>query len=142
MSTSAFNKFNSFTSELGKGTHNLSSNALKVALTNTAPSAANAILSDITQIAASGGYTAGGFALTGVSWTTAAGVAKLVIADYVVTATGSMGPFQYAVVYNDTPASPLKPLIGWVDYGAPITLGLNETFTLDFDGTNGVFTVT
>lgn len=135
----AFNKFNSFTHEKGKGTHNFATHALKVVLSNTAPLAANAVLADITQIAASGGYVAGGYALDGVSWTTAGGVAKLVITDEVITAAGgSVGPFQYVVLYNSTATG--GPLIGWYDRGAALTLADGDSFNIDFDGTNGVFT--
>jgi hypothetical protein len=136
-----FNKFNSFTSELGKGTHNFSAHVLKAAFSNTAPVATNSVLADITQIAASGGYVAGGVTLDAITWTTASGVAKLTIADEVFTATGSVGPFRYVVIYNDTPTSPADPLIGWYDYGSSITLNTNETLTIDFDATNGVLTV-
>lgn len=141
MATSAFNKFNSFTHEMGKGTHNFSSHSLKVALTNTLPVASNAVLADITQIANGGGYTGGaggGYALDGVTWTTSGGVAKLVITDELITASAAMATFQYAVVYNDTATG--DPLIGWMDYGAPVTMGTGETFNLDFDGSAGVFT--
>lgn len=143
MPTSAFNKFNQFTADLASGVHNFSAHALKVALTNTAPVATNSVLANITQIAASGGYVAGGYDLDAETLTTAAGVAKLTIADEVITAAGgSIGPFQYAVIYNDTPTSPVGPLIGWVDYGSAVTLAAGESFTIDFDGTNGVFTIT
>jgi hypothetical protein len=146
MPTSSFSKFNDFVEQLGKGVHNFSSNTFKAALTNTAPSAANTILSDITQISAGGGYTAGaggGYTLTGVTWTETGGVAKLVITDLVITATGaSVGPFRYIVIYNDTATSPADALIGWLDYASALTLADTEALTVDFDGTNGLFTVT
>lgn len=140
MPTSAFNKFNCFTQDLGNAVHKLSTDVLKVALTNTAPVATNAVLADIVQIGANGGYTAGGYTLDSVTWTTASGVAKLAIADEVITATGTMDLFRYAVVYNSTPVA--GNLIGWVDYGSSIAPQIGEKFTLDFDNTNGVFTVT
>lgn len=142
----AFNKFNAFTHELGKGTHNLASDAIKAAFSNTAPSAANSVLADITQISTGGGYTAGaggGVALDGADWTTTGGVAKLVLSDEIFTASGAaVGPLRYVVLYNDTPTSPADPLIGWYDYGSSITLNDGETLTIDFDGTNGVLTIT
>jgi len=50
MATSAFNKFNSFTEALAEKVHNLGSDTLEVALTNTAPVSTNTQLSNITQI--------------------------------------------------------------------------------------------
>jgi len=52
---------------------------------------------------------------------------------------GNIGPFRYAVLYNDTTAS--KNLIGYWDYGTSITLGAGDTFTVDFDPTTGVLTL-
>ena len=52
-----------------------------------------------------------------------------------------MGPFRYAVLYNNTPTSPLKPLIGFWDYGSSVTLQIGETFTATMDAVNGVLTL-
>jgi hypothetical protein len=46
-----------------------------------------------------------------------------------------VGPFRYVVIYNDTAAA--DELIAFYDYGSEITLASGETFTIDFDGTNG-----
>lgn len=138
----AFNKFQIFTRDLAAGVHNFTTHTLKAAFTNTAPVNTNQTLSNITQIAATGGYVAGGVTLDGVSLTTTGGVAKLTINDEVFTATGAVGPFRYVVLYNDTPTSPVDPLIGWYDYGQSITLNTDESLTIDFDGTNGVLTIT
>lgn len=138
----AFNKFQNFVEDLGKGVHNFSSHTLKAALTNTAPNATDTILSQITQISATGGYSSGGYTLDSVVWSETSGTAKLTIADEVITASGgSVGPFRYVVLYNDTPTSPADPLIGYYDYGSALTLADTETLTLDFDGSNGVFTL-
>lgn len=137
----ALNKIQDFSEQLLKGVHNFSGHTFKVALSNTAPSAANTVLADITQIAATGGYVAGGYTLSGVTLTETGGTAKVVITDQVVTAVGgSIGPFQYWVLYNDTAAG--DPLIGWYtrDTGA-VTLANGESITLDFDGTAGVITL-
>lgn len=143
MPTSTFSKFQDFVEQLGRGVHNFGTHTFKVALTNTAPVATNTILTDITQISATGGYTAGGYTLSGVTWAETGGTAKLTITDLVITATGgSVGPFRYAVVYNDTATSPLDALIGWYDYGSALTLADTETLTIDFDATNGVLTIT
>ena len=139
----SFNKFNIFVQDVGNGVHNLSSNACKVMLTNTAPSASNAVFADITEISAGNGYTAGGNAASITSYTQTSGTAKLILADPATwTASGgSIGPFRYAVLYNSTPTSPLKPLIGYWDYGSSVTLAAGETFTVDLDQSNGVFTL-
>jgi hypothetical protein len=136
-----FNKFDVFVENLAEKVHNLGSDTLKVALTNTAPIATNTVLANITQISSGNGYTTGGATVSITSSTQTSGTYKLVLADVVFTATGSMGPFRYAVLYNDTPTSPADPLIGFYDYGSSITLSLNETFTLDFDPTNGALTL-
>lgn len=137
-----FNKFQSFVENLAEGKINLEADALKIALTNTAPVATNTVLADITQIANGNGYTTGGAATTVSSSAQASGTYKLVIADVVFTATGAMGPFRYAVLYDDTPTSPTDPLIGWFDYGSSITLAAGESITVDFDATNGVLQLT
>jgi len=140
----AFNKFNQFVADLGNKVHNLSSDACKVMLTNTAPAATNAILADITEIAAGNGYAAGGNAAAVTSWSQSGGVAKFVQSSPATwtAAGGSIGPLRYAVLYNSTPTSPLKPLIGYWDYGSSITLAAGETFTVTLDATNGTFTIT
>ncbi len=140
------NKFNDYVEQESKGVHNWAAHTFKVALTNAAPNATDTQLSDITQIAASGGYSAGaggGFALDSVTLSETGGVAKVVIADEVITASGgSMGPFRYAVIYNDSATSPADALFGWYDYGSNVTLLDGESFTLDFDASAGVWTKT
>ncbi len=138
----AFNKFNSFVEHVAEKVHNLQSDTIKVVLTNTAPVAGNTILSDLTQISNGNGYTTGGTAATVSSSAQTSGTYKLVLADVTFTASGgSIGPFRYAAIYNDTPTSPADPLIGWYDYGSSITLADGESFVVDFDGTNGVLTL-
>lgn len=134
-----YTKFNSFVEAVAEKTHNLGADTLKVALTNSAPIAANTQLSDITQIANGNGYTTGGTAATISSSAQTSGTYKLVLADVVFTASGSMGPFRYVVLYNDTATN--DELIGWWDYGSSITLASGETFTVDFDATTGVLTI-
>ena len=134
------NKFQVFTKNLIDGVHNFATHTFKVALSNTAPVAANTILANITQIANGNGYTTGG-STTAMTTSTSSGTAKATAADVTFTATGAMGPLRYATLYNDTPTSPADPLILWWDYGSSITLAATETCTVDFDGTNGVATL-
>lgn len=136
-----FNKFNSFVEALAEGTHNLGSNTLKVMLTNSAPLSTNTIKANLTEITSGNGYTAGGHVLTVTSSSQALGVYKLIVSDIVITASGgSIGAFRYAVIYNDTATS--DELIGYFDYGSSLTLASGESFTIDFDATNGLISLT
>jgi hypothetical protein len=135
-----YNKFQPFVEDLAEKVYNLGSDTLKVMLVNSpAPVNTNRIKGDLTEITAANGYSAGGTAATISTSAQSSGTYKLVLADVVFTASGgSVGPFRYAVLYDDTQTSPAKPLIAWWDYGSSITLADTETFTVDFDGTNGV----
>jgi hypothetical protein len=139
----AFNKYFTFIDELSKGGHNLQTAVFKVALTNTAPTQATDTVWNTTVApapAAALGYTAGGNTLTTTSAATTAGVFKLVLVDSVFTAAGGqIGPFRYAILYN---SSASNKSVGYYDYASSVTLNDTETFTVDFDGTNGVFTIT
>lgn len=136
-------KFNSFVEYAMEGVMNLGSDALKIALTNSAPVNTNTVLANITQIGAGNGYSSGGTQATTSSSAQTSGTYKLTLADVTFTASGGpLGPFRYAVLYDDTPTSPADPLIAWVDYGAALTLADGETFTVDFSNTNGALTLT
>lgn len=131
----AFNKYQQFVEDLGNKVHDLvgTNDTLKIALTNTAPNAAtHAVLADITELGAGNGYSAGGTDAQN-DGTESGGTLTVTGVDVVFTASGgTIGPFRYAVLYNDTPTSPADPLIGWWDYGSAVTLQIGETFTVDF----------
>lgn len=136
-----YQKFNQFTKDLIDKVYNFGSDSFKICLTNTAPVASNSVFGDLTEITAHNGYSAGGTATT-ITESTSSGTAKVVASDVVFTASGgTIGPFRYVVVYDTTPSSPLKPLIAFADYGSSITLNDGETFTVDFDGSAGLFTI-
>lgn len=136
----SYNKFNSFVSDVATKVHNLNSDTLKVMLTNTAPVATNTIKSNLTEVSAVNGYVAGGQTATFVSGNNASGTYKLILQPVQWTASGgSIGPFEFAVLYNSTAAS--GNLIGWWDYGTAITLTNGNTFTVSLDQTNGVLTL-
>lgn len=122
-----YTKFNSFVEALAEKVHNLGSDQLVVALTNTAPSAANTVLADITQIT----YTnLSSRNITTSSSSQSSGTYSLVLADLTLTASGSVGPFRYAVIHNDTALN--DELIAYYDYGSSITMAAGETFLIDF----------
>lgn len=134
----SFVKFNCFVADLGLQKHKLDSDVMKVMLTNTLPSASNAVYTDITEIANGNGYTTGGAVATISSWGQTSGTAKLILASPATwqASGGTIGPFQYAVIYNSTSAT--KPLIGYWAYTGTLTLNVGETFFVDLDQTNGV----
>jgi len=133
----SFVKFYSFVEALAEKAHNLGSDTIKVALTNSAPSQSNTVLANITEIS----YTYCSSRTVSInSSAQTAGTYKLVGSDLVLTASGgSVGPFRYIVLYNDTATS--DELIGYYDYGSSITLNDTETLTIDFDGTNGILQI-
>ena len=131
-------RFYIFSKDLSDKKHNFGSDTFKVMLSNVAPIASNTIKTDITEITAGFGYLAGGTA-TAITESTSAGVYKGVGANVVFTATGVVGPFRYAILYNDTSAT--KPLICWWDNGESITLANTEVFTVALDATNGILQI-
>ena len=131
----AYSKFNSFVEAIAEKVHNLGSDTLTIALTNTAPVATNTQRSDLTEIS----YTnCSARAITTSSSTQTAGTYKLTLADLTLTATGTVGPFRYVVIYNDTATN--DELIAFDDYGSSITLNNGESFLIDFSAANGVLT--
>lgn len=131
-----FNKVNAFVENVAEKVFNLGSDSLKVAPTNTAHTSTWSKLSDLTEVS----YTnLSSRAITTTSSAQTSGTYKLVLADLTLTASGSVGPFQYVYLYDDTASN--KELIGYYDYGSAVTLSNGDLFIIDFDGTNGVLTI-
>lgn len=140
-----FNKVNDFVEDLAEKVHNLGSDQLVVALSNTAPASetsdpsgsGNGVLANVTQVAYTNLSTRN---ITTSSSAETSGTYKLTLTDLVLTSSGgTTGPFRYVYIYNDTSTS--DSLIGYYDYGSSITLQDGDTFTIDFDGTNGLLTL-
>jgi hypothetical protein len=129
----AFNKFEAFSEHLAEKVHDLDADLLKAYLSNTTPdAAADAVKADLAEISGGNGYTAGGHD-TQNSTSRSGGTTTVAAVDIVITASGgSIGPFRYVVLYNDTPTNPADPLIGWWDYGSALTLLDGESLTVDF----------
>ena len=122
-----YNKFQAWVDYLTEGV-NCSSDQFVVALTNSAPVATNSILTDITQIT----YTnLSSRNLTTASSSQTTGTYSLVVNDLTLTASGgSVGPFRYVVVYDDTVAN--DPLVCWFDYGSSFSLADTEALLINF----------
>lgn len=133
-----FTKFHTFVEFLAEKAHNLGSDQLKVALTNTAPTAAtDDELADISEISYTNCSTRN---ITTASSAQTGGTYKLTLTDLVLTASGgTVGPFRYIVIYNDTSTG--DKLVAYYDYGSSITLQDGDTLTIDFDGTNGLLQI-
>lgn len=124
-----FSIFNSFKEAISEKVHNLSSDTLKYMLTNTAPVLTNTVKANITEISAGSGYTAGGATVTVSSSSQSGGTYSLVVNSASFTASGgSIGPFRYIVLYNDTATN--DELIGYLDYGTSYTLPDTQVFTI------------
>lgn len=136
-----YNKVNDFVEDVTEKVHDLGSDQLTVALSNTAPSGetsdptadGNGILANVTEI----DYTnCSSRDLTTSSSSQTSGTYKLVLDDLTISASGGdVGPFRYVYVYNSTTTD--NNLIGYYDYGESLTLADGESLQLDFDGTNG-----
>jgi hypothetical protein len=140
----SFNKFNCFVQDVAHALHDMKTgtpHVFKVYLTNTAPVATNTVYNTPADLAAGNGYVAGGVSIGAVTGAQVSGVFKFTAGSQPswTAAGGSIGPFEYAVLYNATSAT--LPLIGWWDYGTPITLTNGNTFTVATDLVNGVLTL-
>lgn len=130
-----YNKFQDFIEQVFLAKHNFdgSTHVFKVALSNSTPAATNTILANITQISGTNGYTTGGTATT-IAESETTGTLTVTGTQVVFTASGgSMGPFQYVVLYNDTQTSPADALVSWWDHGSAVTLNDTETYTVKFN---------
>ena len=126
-------------------TANLATDQFVVALTNTAPGSessppttdGNGVLANLTQISYTNCSTRN---FTTTSFNQASGVAKLILADLTLTASGgSFGPFRYLYLYSDTPTSPADPLVGYWDHGSAVTIPDGGSYVIDSDQINGIW---
>ena len=125
----SYNKFQSFVEALAEKKHDLGSDAITVALCNAAnaPAATDAVLADLITVSTA---NLDDVTPTVSSSGQSSGTYKLVLADLTMTASGTVGPFRYVVLYNDTATN--DELICWFDYGSEVTLASGDTFKLDF----------
>jgi len=117
-----------------------------VALSNTAPGAegtdptgdGDGVLANVTQVSyancSSRNLTTASSAQTGGTFT-------LDFNNLTLTASGgTVGPFRYVYVYDDTVTVPADPLVCYFDYGSSITLADGETLDITINA-SGLFTI-
>lgn len=130
----SFNKVDAFITAVAAGTHaaaiNAATDTLNCYLSNATPSASGDVnKADMAEISTGNGYTGGQDTQNATSQT--GGTITLTATDITITASGgTIGPFRYVGLYNDTAAS--DPLWGWWDYTSAITLQVGESFTINF----------
>jgi hypothetical protein len=126
-----FNQFEQTIADAFNGVHDFASDTVKIYLTNETPSSsADSVKSDLTEISTGNGYT-GGVTIPVTSSTQTGGAYSLAVSTSTQTITasgGPVGPFRYAVAFNDTSAS--DSLISFYDYGSSITLADGETLNI------------
>lgn len=132
-------KFYSFIEKIHEGAINLGSDTLKVMLTNDAPSLSWDEKADVTgELSTAYGYTAGGATLTVTTSAQSSGLYSFICNDITWTASGgSIGPFRYAIFYDDTATG--DPLLWYIDFGYSITAATGQSFTIDVDQTSGLY---
>jgi len=131
----AFNKFQDFVEQLGKGVHHLhtAGDTIECYLSDEQPLVGDTIKTDIAEISSENGYP-GGIADIDNDYTETTGTGTMTGTDLVFAASGGggFGTLQFVVMFNQTATSPADALIGWWDYGSSIQILDGETFTVDF----------
>ena len=131
----SYNKFNSFVQYVSNGSFNLGSDAIKVGLTNTStsPTASITSYSQLSEVSATCGYSAGGTSVGSVTSAQVSGTETFAGNNVTWTANGAtVGPFRYAVIYDSSFTT--NNVIAWWDYGTSITMNSGDTFTVQFNG--------
>ena len=139
-------KANDFVEHLNEGAHDLDTNQLVIALSNTAPGSesspplgdGNGLLANVTQVS----YT--NLSTRNITLSTSSqsgGTYALVLVDLTLSASGAVATFRYLYVYNDGTAVLTDPIICNFDYGSGLTLANGESLTIDFNA-GGLYTMT
>ena len=128
----AYNKFEGFVGHLGLKLVDLNVDLINIYLSNVSPSAsADDVKTNLAEITQENGYDNDEDVTN--TYSEASGTGTLAGSDITITASsGSFGPFQYVVMFDDTVASPVDILIAWWDYGSALTINDGESFTVDF----------
>ena len=125
-------KFQDFSEQLIRGIHDWDAHTFKVMLTSVAPVATNTVKTDLTDITAGNGYTAGG-ATTTIAVSETTGTTTVTGTEVSWTASGgAIADFRYVVLYNDSATN--KNLVQFYDHGSTVSLPSGSSFTFQFNG--------
>lgn len=134
--------YNHVAERIGDGGFDMDTNTFNIVLLSSGytPSLSHTVYADISadEIATANGYTAGGAALTGVTWAQTGGVATFDSADQVWTASGGSITARYAALRQVSP----DLLLGYflLDTApADVTATDGNTLTVGPDAVNGWF---
>lgn len=124
--------YGNFIMGLGRAVFDFEIDTFKAMLTTAAyvPNAdTHTFVTDVTDEITGTGYTAGGNALTGVTWTYDAVNRRGVLGANTVIWPGATFTARIAVIYQSAATAATSPLVGWVDFGADKS-PVNEDFQL------------
>jgi len=147
MAAGAFTFYNQFAELVADGTIDLDNDTFKLALLTSSytPNAASDTtfsVIDANEHAAENGYSAGGEALTSVTWGQSSGVGTFDAADVEWTASGGSITARYAVLHDSTVGG-AGDLIGYFlldSTPADVTATDGNTLTVQWHG-DGIFTL-
>ncbi len=133
---SELEKFDVLSEDIATKRHDFVSHVFKLCLTNISPSkvADASYTADIApnEVAGGNGYASGGVTLV-VTVAIVQGSANIDFDTVILQASGgSIGPYQFAVVYNDTTSG--KPVVGYYTRQTEKTLPDGGVDYLDFEG--------
>ena len=150
MAADAMVVYDDFKIYLGDGTVDMDGDTFKQGLYLSTSNAgtrglATGVKADLTnEHAAANGYTQGGQTLASVTWTEpVAGTAQFDAADFAPYDTAASGSIiaRFMVTLDDTPSSPLDPLVGFVLMdNAPADVTVTDTNDLNYTfAANGIW---
>ena len=141
----AWQFYNTFPEYMADGTIDLDNDTFKMQLHDSSYTfaATHSVRADLTnELATANGYTAGGATMT-VTWTNSSGTVTFDSNDVSWTASGGSIVARRAVIYDDTPSSPLDPLVcsSLLDNApADVTATNGNTFTVAINS-SGIFSL-
>jgi hypothetical protein len=146
MAATAWRMYSSAKEYIGDSTIDLDGHVFKLQLhtsTYTPNLNTHTVRADLTnELATANGYTAGGATIGSITWVASSGTATFDSADVQWTATGGSITARHGVIYDDTPSSPLDPLLAYATLDATpadVTATDGNTFTVAMNA-SGIFT--